>query len=211
MKTAILVIPFLLISWISGLNAQVTIDGIYLSADDFLNNKLSFKYNKAGIRYQLCADEHINSSCITILAGNDSIRLKKDSIFGYRNSKHNSYRMYKKTAYEILNPSEPILIYCCKSTAYKLNSYSEKNYYFSLSPSSPVYPLTMRNLEIVFNKDERFKKLLEVYFHSDDELSVYDSVHKIYFLNRIHNESKLESAEYNDRINEYKSKCGIFY
>ncbi|MEI7492762.1 MAG: hypothetical protein WCK92_15275 [Bacteroidota bacterium] len=211
MKTAILGIPFLLVSWIAELNAQVTIDGIYLSANDFINHKLSFKNSKAGNTYQLCADEQMNSSCIKILAGNDMIRLKKDSIFGYRNNKHNSFRFYKKTAYEILNPSEPILIYCSTPSTTTATSYSEKIYYFSLKPFSPVYPLTMRNLELVFNKDDRFKKLLEAYFHSDDELSVFDSVHKMYFLNRIHDESKLESTEYDERINEYKSKCGIFY
>jgi len=211
MKTAILVIPFLLISWIAELNAQVTIAGIYLSANDFINNKLSFKNNKAGVTYQLCAEEQMNSSYIKIMTGNDIIRLKKDSIFGYRNSKHNSFRFYKKTAYEILNPSEPILIYCCASSVTMPASYPEKNYYFSLNPFSPVYPLTKRNLEIVFNKDDRFKELLKVYFHSDDELTVYDSVHKIYYLNRIYDESKLESEEYYEKIREYKSKCGIFY
>jgi hypothetical protein len=65
-------------------------------------------------------------------------------------------------------------------------------------------------LKAANGKDVHFDELLDVYFHFDDELTAYDSINKTYFLNRVYEESKLESEEKHNKINEYESKCSIF-
>ena len=211
MKKSLLIFSLLLFSFHTGLIAQIESEGVYLSADDFTKGKISFANNHADKKYQLHLFEFFNTSLIKISTGDSVITLPKDSIFGYRNKKNVCYRFYKKLAFEILNPTEKILLYSNTTmVSVSKNSYWVTNYFFSLNASSPIYPLTIWNLKTVFYKDVRFHELLDGYFHYDNELTAYDNLNKIYFLNRIYEESKCETELINNKINKHESKCSIF-
>jgi hypothetical protein len=211
MKRSIFSLAIFLSAFTTGLIAQNCSEGVYLSANDFTKGKISFANDHADKRYQLRVDESPKVSSITIVYGDRLKILAKDSIFGFRDKKGKIFRFYKKALFELLNPAEKILLY---SGTGKPGPGEDKaggvNYYFSETVASPVYPLTKRNLKIVFSNDARFSELLDVCFHFDDELIAYDSGHKIYFLNRIYNESKLETEEYGTKLIQYESKCAIF-
>jgi len=205
-------LSILFFSFHTGLIAQKTIEGVYLSANDFINGKMAFSNDGPGNKYQLCLNEFFNASSIKITYGTSVITIAKDSIFGYRDKKGKSYRFYKKVVFEILNPLEKILLYSNTSEAGSPgNRVMVTSYYFSETAGSTIHPLTKLNLKIVFSKDVRFGEFLDLYFHFDDELTAYDSLHKVYFLNCVFNESKLESEERRNKINEYESKCAIFH
>jgi hypothetical protein len=207
----LLIFPLLLFSWNAELIAQTAYEGVYLSANDFTNGKISFANNHPDNKYQLHLYEFFNTPSIKISIGDSVITLAKDSIFGYRDNKNTCYRFYKKAAFEILNPSEKILLYCNTSVAgTPRNSHLVTNYYFSVTAGSPIYPLTKENLKAVFGKDFHFHELIDMYFHYDNELTAYDSLNKIYFLNRIYEESNQGLNKINNKQNENENKCTIF-
>jgi len=59
-----------------------------------------------------------------------------------------------------------------------------------MNAGSPIMQLSKSNVRDVFMNDVSFNELLDVYFHSDSELSAYDSADKIYQLNRVYELSK---------------------
>lgn len=211
MKRSLLFLSLILLSLQPEIHAQSITEGVYLSADDFKNLKISFANNRPGKKYQLHLNEFFNTSSIKVIIGDSVITLSKDSIYGYCNKNGITFRFYKKTAFEILNPSERILLYSYTSgVGPPRNRKLVTNYYFSETAVSPIYPLTKWNLKAVNGKDAPFDELLDLYFHFDEELTAYDSINKIYFLNRVYEESKLESEERHNKIKEYESKCSIF-
>ncbi len=200
MKRSFYIFPLLLFSLNSAVIAQKGNEGIYLSANDFANGKISFSHNITDGKYKFRLRDISCKSHIKIIAGNKIIRLNKDSVFGYRDKKNTCYRFYKKAAYKIMNPAEKILLYSSTSMEVEpKNSHRVTNYFFSENANSPIYPLSKWNLKTVLYKDGFFHVLLDVYFSCDNELTAYDSFNKIYLLNRVYEESKQTLS----KINKY--------
>ena len=167
-------------------------EGVYLSAYDFTNSKISFFNNQINKKYKLCLREFFNAASIKIIIDDSIIKLNKDSIFGYRDKKNICYRFFNKVAYKIINPSEKILLYSKTSLVGgpKNRSNNVTLYFFSENANSPIYRLSKWNLKTILYKDVLFHELLDVYFQSDKDLTAYDSYNKIYLLNRIYEISK---------------------
>jgi hypothetical protein len=166
-------------------------EGVYLSANDFTNGKVSFENNQINKKYKFYLHEIYHTSSIKIISGDSIIKLNKDSIFGFRDKKNTCHRFYNKVEYEILNPSEKILLYRCSSfVGGSKNIRTVTNYFFSANADSPIYPLSKWNLKTVLYKEVLFHELLDVYFHCDKQLIAYDGFNKIYTLNRIYKLSK---------------------
>lgn len=162
--------------------AQKVNEGIYLTANDFTSSKISYENNQ---KYKLYLHEPFNQSTIKITNGNEVTTLNKDSIFGYRSNDNTYYRFYNKSEYEIMNPSEKILLYSTTSSegSFK-NKRTVTKYFFSVNASSPIYPLSKSYLKTAFFNQIKFIELLNTYFQNDDELMAYDNTNKIYNLNR---------------------------
>lgn len=173
----------------SNLVAQETKQGIYLTASDFKNNKLSFT-SIVGQKYKIRLNEFWNNPCVKIIIGDSTYKVKKDSIFGYRDKDTIVHRFYGGNTYTLLNPNETILLYS-KTTfnAYK-TSQTIVNYYFSKAANTEVIPLTKWNLKHAFPIDSIFHELLDMEFNSDSNLIFYDSFYKMYKLNRLFQFSK---------------------
>jgi hypothetical protein len=163
------------------LRAQ-SVQGIYLSANDFTNNKLSY-------------DKNVNENCkikmhsasfnshIKIICGETSLELSKDSVFGFKDRENISHRFYNKKVYEVMNPGANILVYKIKVTGKTKYEPATYNYYFSKEAKSPVLPLTIKNLEASFSDNQMFIDFLEVHFKTDGDLLEYDINHAMYKVN----------------------------
>jgi hypothetical protein len=161
--------------------------GVYLSANDFTNGRVSFVNNQSSKKYKFYSHDFFNTSTVKIVVGDSVIMLNKNLIFGYRDKRNTCYRFYNKTAYKIINPSEKILLYSRTSMVGNLkNSHNVTYYYFSENANSPIYPLSKWNLKAELFNNVSFIRLLEVYFRNDAELLEYDSNNKVYFLNRVY-------------------------
>lgn len=95
------------------------------------------------------------------------------------------YRLAIDRHYKVLNPKETILLYAIEVAASK-NQMGAKNYYFSSSASGEVKELTLTNLKNAFADNHKFHDALDAEFKSDSELTLYDSFHKVYRLNRLY-------------------------
>jgi hypothetical protein len=166
------------------LNAQSQDPGIFLTAGDFVRGTVS--YPKMGNkRYRLYLHELFNTALIKIVSGKQTIVLKKDSVFGYRDAKDNNYRFYERGIYQILNPGEKIILYARSSCGGYKNTEAVTRYFFSVDACSPVYPLSIVYLKTVFSKDTIFYELLDIYFRRDDELLSFNYFHGVYQLNHV--------------------------
>lgn len=211
MKSLVIIILGITFSYHPVLIAQQDAEGVYVSAEDFMAGKTSHVNFPGSEKYHLRMNEYFNTSFIKIIKGDSTINLMKDSIFGFRDRKGISYRLDHRTAYEILNPHEKILIY--KRTSLE-NFYKSSriatNYYFSINAYSPIYPLTVWDLKKVYSREIPFIQLLQYFFSSDEELIVYDSIHHEYFLNCIYEISKQNPVIKTVHNHEFTSKCHIF-
>jgi hypothetical protein len=195
MKKLILIFPLLLFSLGTELTAQKVNEGVYLTAKDFTNSKVSFVNDQINNKYKIHLNEIFNSPKIKIIKGDSVIKLNKESVFGYCDKKNNSYRYYNKAEYKIINPSEKILLYSKTSMEGGFrSSHVVTNYYFSQDATSPIYALTKSNLKEVFLKDVAFIELLNVYFDSDKDLAAYDNINKGYMLNRVYELSQQKTT-----------------
>src|ERR1700756_5326993 len=92
----------------SVVSAQST-QGIYLSAADFANNKLSYEHGSAGNCKIKIHDGSFNSP-IKITCGETVLHLSKNSVYGFKDHENISHRFYNKAVYEIINPGANIVL-----------------------------------------------------------------------------------------------------
>ena len=161
------------------LRAQ-SVQGIYLSANDFINNKLSYTKNE---NCKIKMHSAFFNSHIKITCGETSLELSKDSVFGFKDRENISQRFYNKKVYEVINPGANILVYKIKVTGKTKYEPATYNYYFSKEAKSPVLPLTIKNLETSFSENQMFIDFLEVHFKTDGDLLEYDTNHAMYKVN----------------------------
>ena len=190
---------FLLIQGTSTSFTQNIEQGVYLSAKDFNNKKISYSPMPKK-KYKMDLNDFFNNPTIKITIADSSYTFHKDSIFAYRDKENRIYRLYGRESYEILNPKEKILIYSHTSLGGNKNTQSIVKYYFSSSSEGKIQTLTKWNLKTSFPTDSVFHELLDMYFRTDDELMNYDSFYKIYKINRAYQFSKEEKHSF-DKVN----------
>jgi len=187
MRKSILIFGIILCSISYELNAQNTSEGIFLSSGDFVKGKLSYVNNHNNEKYKIYLHTIFNTSKIVVSIGDSDYTFYKNAIFGYRDKNNISYRFYKNDAYRIINPKEGILLYSTyTSVNAPKNVHTETRYFFSMNANAPIYKLTKENIKAVFINEVSFNELLDVYFHSDSELTTYDNTDKMYQLNRVY-------------------------
>jgi hypothetical protein len=163
--------------------------GIYLSANDFITNKLFFVKNE-NRKCKIRLHDYSFNSKMKIICGHNIYKLCKDSVFGYLDWQGLPYRFYNKTNYLILNTDTNVVLYrhlVSSGSKYKDAVYS---YHFSADISTSIFPLTINDLENCFKTNIEFVRMLEIYFKNDDELLQYYNLHNQYKINRLFQLSK---------------------
>jgi hypothetical protein len=162
------------------LNAQNSC-GIYLSAKDFTDCKLSHSGQNSKIKVH----ETFKKDIVEVKCNDSLLTFKKKDIFGYRDKNGQSYRFSQDVVYPILNPCETIVLYKKTTGMDTKSSEAVDTYYFSKDAFSSIIPLSLRNLESTFANNKTFVELLEVHFADNSNLLEYDNIHKMYKLNRL--------------------------
>jgi hypothetical protein len=181
---------FIILFFASTLAAVAQTSGIYLSASDFATGKLAYSIDCSKEKHKIKLNEFLNKDFITVIHNKQSHDLLKKDIFGYKDCSDVAYRFVGNSHYTILNPAEEILLYKHILIGSKSHP-SETHYYFSLSGSSEVQQLTLNNLKSATPDNHKFHDALDMEFKSDDELTDYDSFHKIYKINRLYSNNKI--------------------
>jgi len=162
-------------------HAQNGMTGIYINSDDFINGKITY----AGKNTRLKLHELFEKDHLEVVYKDSTFSYLKKDVFGYIDREGLTYRFYDNSIYPILNPYESILVYKKTSGTGMKNSPIVESYFFSKDAGSLMQPLTLENLERAFSTDKVFTDILEIYFKNNDDLAEYDSVHKMYKINRL--------------------------
>lgn len=186
------IIPFLTAAGLSVLNftafSQKDSSGIYLTADDFKNQKLSYAINYKTEKHKINAYLFLDGTKVRVKHHDTIYMLDKSETYGYKSAVGETFRFVNGVEYKILNPGEEILIYEHSDWLDPLKSptkRSDEHYYFSKDAfGAPAY-LTIENLKKAYKDNSKFHALINKYFKNDEELTSYDSKRKIYTVNRL--------------------------
>ncbi len=146
--------------------------GLYLTAEDFLNHKLSYESDGSnGNKIQL--RDVFGSNNIMVIQTGKRQAFSKSAIFGYRNNGQD-YRYFNNSAYRIIDTQGFYIYGNCKLVPAGKGPKQAEFFYFSSKPGSEIKPLTMDNLQASFSKDTRFLYAVQGFFRTDNELTSYD-------------------------------------
>jgi hypothetical protein len=153
--------------------AQSTVCGLYLTADDYHNQKLSFKTTDAdgnSIKF----NEFLGSGRIVVVYNGKKQTFFKSAIYGYR-SNNCDYRYFNNIPYKVIDGRDFYLYSSSKIVQQGKWSKSVDSYYFSSTAIADIEPLSIKNLQSAYASNPRFRYLIESHFETDNSLTAYDS------------------------------------
>ncbi|OQP60149.1 hypothetical protein A3860_34275 [Niastella vici] len=170
-------------------HAQNDSSGIYKTAADFQNKKLSYAINFKTEKHKIKSAMLFNNEEVKVKHQGVNYSLKKSETYGYRDMKGRDFRFVDGKEYRILNSYEPVLIYVYQHQAHSAKDISMGNYkpvyYFSLDAASPVETLTLNKIKAAFPENHKLHDAVDAQFKTDADLYAYDNFHKMYKLNWI--------------------------
>jgi hypothetical protein len=175
---------------IARLKAQPECSGVYLTASDFMDGRLS--YASAGRStskesfFNLLAKNHL----FIIRPDFAWKRVSKKDVFAIKSCEGEIVRIYDGNNYYLQNLGDCIPIYKeIISPASKGNN-SRVKYFFSIDPVSEIQDLTLDNLKAAFPGNHHFEHALDANFRDDSDLYAYNSTKKYFELTRVYESSK---------------------
>ncbi len=171
--------------------AQKDSSGIYKTVSDYQQSKLSYAINYKTENHQIKDNFLFNEDKIVVNHEGHTYKLDKNSTYGYKNSKGETFRFVNKKEYRLLNPGESSMLYAYRhSTSTKGAANYVTQYYFSTDAPSAVIALTKENLKAAYPNNHKFHDALDATFKTDEDLASYDSFHKMYKINHLLEMSK---------------------
>lgn len=169
------------------------VQGLILTAEDLKTNT-SFPTN--GSNCKILIHEIPYRSYVQVKCADTRLNLSKDSIFGYLDRYGMIGRFYNQNIYSVINPKETILLYKRQVKSGNPKDFRTVDaYYFSVSASADILPLTLSAILNVFDNNEAFTDLIETHFRSDEDLLMYDKKHSKFKINRLLELSKKQLYE----------------
>ena len=167
--------------------AQKDSSGVYKTAEDFQQRKLSYAINCSIEKHKINPNVLFNASELKVKHRDSSYTFKKSEVFGYRACDGQEYKFVDNAEYAILNPGETLILYFYQNPAYSSESDlpNPPAYFFSKDAATPILLLTKYNLKAAFPDSHKFHDALEENFKEDKELADYDSFHNMYKLSRV--------------------------
>ena len=152
--------------------AQSTVCGLYLTADDYHNQKLSFK-TSGNDGNSIKFNEFLGSGRIVVVYNGKKQVVYKSAVYGYR-SNNSDYRYFNNIPYKIIDDRDFYLYSSPKMVQQGKWSKCVDSYYFSNTAIADVKPLSIKNLQSAYADNPRFRYMLESHFATDNALTVYD-------------------------------------
>jgi hypothetical protein len=164
--------------------SQKDSSGIYFKANDYINLKLSYAINCKTEKHKIAADMIFHSKEISVKHNGTTYKYQKDSVYAIKYCDGSIVRIYNNSEFPLVNPNETIMLYKVVSGGAK-NIPSVTKYYFSKDAKSKIQELTIYNVKTAFPDNHKFHDLLDMEFHSDDELFAYDNFYKMEKINHV--------------------------
>lgn len=191
MKTIkIFIIALLVIGFTQNTFAKSKI-GLYLTAEDYVNHKLSYESDGSNGN-KILLHAVFGSYKVVVIQNGKRQTFSKADIFGYRLNDQD-YRYFNKSAYRIIDTKGFYIYGYCKLIPEGKGLKDSEFYYFSSKADNEIKPLTMDNLQAVFANDTRFLYTVHGFFKTDNELTAYDSHLKEYKLKYLYAQTTMTS------------------
>ncbi len=169
--------------------AQKDSSGIYKTANDFKQRKLSYAINCKTEKHKINPSVIFKGSEVKVKHDGTTYNLKKSEVFGYRTCAGKEYRFVDDKEYSILNPGESLVIYMYQHPAHTGKEINkgmyQPQYYFTTDAAASLQDLTKAKLKAAYTGNHKLHDALDAAFNEDAELYTYDSFHKMYKLNWI--------------------------
>ena len=171
-----------------------TTSGVYLTADDFANGKLTSEGERDWSSHKIKLHDSIfGKPYIDVVHNGENRRYAKDEIWGFRDFDGKSYRFVNKEAYEI-REAGGLFIYSVDRFVPGRKGATEPVYYFSTGAAAPTLELTLTNLKAAFPDNHRFHDYLDMSIRSESDLTWFDKFRNMYKINGL-----LIASESSDR------------
>ena len=157
--------------------------GLYRTADDFEQHRLSLAGNCKTEKYRLRLNELLARPYVTVEQGGEEHRVAKASLYGFRDCNGRDYRFAGRDQYyPIVNSGEELLIYKVEQAPVgKTPGYV--HLYFSATAAAPIQPLTLYAVKKAYPTNYRLHDLLDAQFHGRNDLAAFDDFHGMTKLN----------------------------
>jgi len=152
--------------------AQTDSLGVYNTAEDFQNKKLSYSAPCKGGRNKIRMNQLFRRAFLTVRKNGKKFHIKADGVYGYRDCGNIDHRIVDGTDYSIVN-TDRIYLYSTLVMGSGDSGYSEEWFYFSVQPTSKLLLLNKKNLINAYPDNEKFKRFIEVICGDYDVLDMY--------------------------------------
>jgi hypothetical protein len=163
--------------------------GVFKNAADYKNNRLTYECNCGTSKNNIHLRNFFGESkSIVVNSEGKKYKLKKRTIYGFRNCKKELFRLYGNVAYELVEAGK-IIIYRKQEHVAQGKGFKVVNVYsFSTTAESDIVPLTFHNLEDAYGNNENFIDLLYQY-KGAMEAFAYDKAHATFKINYLYSKS----------------------
>ncbi|MEY3186342.1 MAG: hypothetical protein RL675_161 [Bacteroidota bacterium] len=158
--------------------------GVYMSAVDFTNKKLTYGINCKTENHKINLNIFFNRDYITVIHEGNKYNISKDSVFGFKTCNGSSYRIADKIDYTILNADDNLLLYEFIPMSAPKNP-QPPVHKFSKGADGPMLDLTIENVKNIYPDNHLFHDEIENTFRSNSSLLSYNRYHKQYKLVRL--------------------------
>ena len=180
-KMGVVLLGLLILSALS--NGQ-SMSGIYLNADSYRVQKLSYETKCVHVN-----EAFLDIPYISFKYDGKKYKINKSDVYGFKDCHNNSYRFYNNELYKIVE-ARNIYIYIqtenlTQSKGFKVIT----NYYFSISPDGSIIRLNVYNLRTAYSDNKQFRDMLDKYIPQAN-ITDYDAAHGMYKINYWYLQSK---------------------
>ncbi|HKR05356.1 MAG TPA: hypothetical protein VJY62_12045 [Bacteroidia bacterium] len=165
--------------------AQNENSGVYLTFNDYVNNKLSYEINCKTEKHKIRMNEFLNKSYITVIHNGLKHQLDKDSIYGFISCDEPLIRFQNKDHYYLTEKGLVWIFYRNESKTNGKIITVVKKYYFAAKGDGKMQDLSKANLMKAFPDNHKFHDMLDAEFKNETDIAAYDSFHKMYKVNHL--------------------------
>ena len=181
-----------------GANAQTekpakepTLGGMFMNYADYKDNKLTYEIDCAQERFKIKLHDFFSKSYVDVTSNGKKYTLQKKDVYGFKDCIGNVYRFFGNEEYHLAETGN-ITIYSIQRSVPEGKVMKNVNvYFFSAKEDGMIQELTIANLKLAFPTNHKFHDMLDETFKNVEEVSQYDSFHKMYKVNHLYQMSSL--------------------
>ena len=169
----------------SGLAATPKTSGVYVTAEDYKNGRLSYEGNCGSKAHNLELHDVLHKSYIHVTHETEKRRFAKSDLFGFRACDGRDYRFASNLEHQILEARELYIYTREVLVSHGRGRHTVQGYFFSAGAEGPVLALTLENLKKAFPDNQRFYEALDAAFGAKQKISEYDESQKMFTVNQL--------------------------